>query len=604
MPVMKRQQIASFGEFVRASESEISAIGNYLRTRNFKDGQRISSEFLEKARAFLEIYEDIRDYSLRLEFLRGVVYAWEVCDSSNTFNHRSLPKSYGALTRFAGHRLNELSEIRSDAMLEYARKDSELSYHYLTETARSVLIRIGETYRSQRDAEKCRQELDEIISFASNRFDNLVDRKPNSLLAQCYFYAAKLARSRGDLGSSRENLLRAFEVYREESFALSKMESGIEISVQLNDIQMRTGVLQVSFAWYYFSQGQYDSAIHTALCALLMLAGTKDRITQNHAELALFAARRAGAVDVDDIEMIIARLSHISAKFAKYKHSRLKTKTDYELIQALINLDAMSDDRTGAASLSQVKGLLSSHQDKAGVSPKWKSLFKTLESRFQRRSTMQLPVRDRNFKQAVDAAREAEKLAMDLRNPFCRLEALIALGESHFYQHRESRKSDNLRSDSLDSARTAFLEADKICEHLCRDGGFPDLNGVVKLYLARIALASGDDHLSAYYLKRFDSLENRQHGRLKRLEKRVMMERDESNVDEFRLDENGHAANQLRLKELLIRRARRAVDGPGKITDDLVARELGITRQTLSKWRRQIKEYYRIKLPGTARKEI
>ncbi|HEX8376271.1 MAG TPA: hypothetical protein VF602_00535 [Pedobacter sp.] len=583
-------------EFLELND-DIKTISRHLKKRNFTVGKEPAAQFLKDMKEYLSDYEELTDINIKRSFLESVTNAWEITDASNIFNPKNLFRTFNEIVNFSEWRFKEICAFNKNSeLIVYSKPESTEYKKYQEELVRNSLILIGEEYRVQKNLEGCQNRLDQLFLFIANNLKETEDYRPNIILAHCHYYSSKIARFQGNLVKSQKELIAACKNLNDEALIISKNE---EESSQdkLNEIQLLLGVLEVSHAWLNFSRGRYESAKHTALNALLMLAGSKDSLTQLHAELVIAATKRATAKNVMEMIEVTEELERLRNEFDSYKQLRLRIKTDYEYVLSLVILDGLLDDAHNSSIISRRKDYLSDaaktlnkYRKKDKISQRWLSLLYTAESRYLRRLELKKDKADRNFENALRAAKDAYSIAERLKNPLCQVESLLSQGEIYFRMGTGGKPEENKNNKYSQEAIKSLQRADSLCSELCKEGGFLELYAAVKLYLARISVHTNQFGLAKHYLNEFHDFKNIEHAWVHRLEKRVIRESEQSDEEIIRIDSPRYSDILDRLKPLLIKKAVASLKAKNeKVTQESISNAIGITRVTLNKWQEDIR---------------
>lgn len=607
--------------FQRRSDDVVREIKLTLRTRSFVTENNCVVtkviDFLNEAAPHIPAFEQAHDLIAKTEFLKSLVRAWEIADATGIFDNHNL-KTYQAIKKFSTSRLDKIAELTGNS------KISALEKVYWQEVARAGLIHIAELYRSH-NLNRCRHDLGKLLDFVEKK---LVDREMHcdGILGQIFYFSSKVNRYDGKLDIAENDLNRAAERYSIKAQRLAATAKEIEqkacrsdgsilkgevrdIRERLVEVILRTGVIEVSRAWLYFRQGNYKAAKHSANTALLLLSPSGDELTQYHARLVSAAVDRVRSRSARELDETVTKLNSIREFFLKKEHSRLRARTEYELLLALILLDSMlgtddHEDVKNNAPLKQAEKLIRKRSD--CVTDRWGSLKLTLQSRFLRHVEMKREVGLRNFESAVEYAQMALKKAGNSNNQDCQIEALIALAEAHFEQtivklSGPKSERDDTVSDTYPmppSARDAQKQTEAFsltkgtlsqALDVCLKTDFPELMAIVRLLLARVAVRVNLYDEADYHLHEFRRIKLQEHAWVQRLNEKVFSEYHRQDYLILQEEQLTKGEAFLALKRFLIDKAqRKAKREKGKVTDSLVADILQISRQTLLEWRREI----------------
>jgi tetratricopeptide (TPR) repeat protein len=603
--------------FLNKHEDGRLELKKLLRTRSFVGEQNAVTEkvinFLNDAGLYLAAFDAALDLSVKTDFLKSLMRAWEIADATGTFN-RTL-KAYVPIKEFSAACIKKIAALPRDAKIPAAEKV------YWQEVARVGLIVVADDYRAQK-LDRCRDELDKLLSFVKKR---LQDRKMrcDGILGQIYYFLSKVNRMDGQLDVSEDNLITTANHYSESARQLANRVNEIESALRrgkdagleealrdarekLAEVTLRTGVTEVSRAWLYFSQGNYQGAKHSAHIALLLLCTSSDELTQYHARLVSAAVDRVTSDSATELDETVSKLTEIRDYFRRKGHSRLQARAEYELVLALILLDSTlkTADRQrvkNKAPLKDAEKCLQHHF--AYVPGRWESSKLTLRSRYRRHAEMKKPPNKRNFSAAIKPAEDALAVARRTNNRYCQIEALIAGGEAHYEQgmlmilNQGTEQNPLARSQGTmppganerPGQNDSFAAAKKNLEealNLCFDTNFPELTAIVRLWLARIAVRVNRYDEAEYHLHEFRRIKIQEHAWIKRLQTKVFFERQRKDSFELREDKLTKKEAFKDFRNFLIQKAReKAIRETGKVTDEQVRKILGISRVTLSKWR-------------------
>lgn len=606
-PQERRRESKSLASFLRSRASKRSRITKLLRTRTFVGDEDASEakRFLNDAGAYLRSFEQEKDLSTRSEFLQSLMTAWEWADAAGCFNRGTL-SSYSQINRFSRTCLNQVIDV------EVKRRSSESEKRYLQEMARIGIIHVVELYRAQK-LKDCRQYLNRLLTFARSTLRNK-DLPCDGLLGQLYYLSSKVNRNDGRLNDAETELAQAAKHYSARALRLAAHAKALErnnderlreelddVRSMLNEERLGTGAVELSRAWLYFSQCNYKAAKHSAHAALLLLAPAKDGLAHYHAKLIAAAVQRVTATSAFELDAVVTELTEIRQYFDKRRHFRLRARTEYELLLALILLDstleAPSDSIKNDDPLKDAKKYLKRTSNPP--SSRWVSLKLTLHSRFLRHCEMKKEVTIRDFAPAIEMANWAFDEADKTDNQSCRMEALIASGEAYFEEAAARQVIGSLENGDAtptiagNSSKGAesFNSAKRILSSaldISANANFPELTAIAHLLLARIAVWSGYYNEADYHLYRFRRLAVPEHVWIQRLHSRVFSEyrRDDQLI--LREDQLTKSEAYRALHKYLIGKAEeKAKKENGKVTEDAVAFNIGVTRTTLTNWRRE-----------------
>ena len=609
-----RREDLTLGKFLAVHEVERGQLKEILRTRSFAAEHHIvvgkALNYLNGASSQLKVFESARDLNIKTDFLKSLVRAWEIADATGTFNGTTL-SAYSRINEFSTLCLEKIAKSPGDSAIPRPHK------LYWQEVARAGLIHVAELYRSQR-LNLCVRELNRLVRFVE---EDLKDEEMlcDGILGQLFYFSSKANRYDGRLDVAENDLVRAVDHYSRSARRLAEKARVLEgkddarskdelrdVHAKLGEVTLRTGVVEVSRAWLYFSQCDYKGAKHSAHAALLLLSLSRDELTQYHARLVSAAVDRVTSRSALELDSTVTKLAEIREYFRERQHGRLRARTEYELLLALILLDSTLEtfDHPNVKNKTPLRDAQRYlRQRSAHGKDRWHSLKLTLHSRILRHAEMKKDLRERDFAEAIEKAEQALELAKTLRNQNCQIEALIACGEAHFedgvmqmsinglaeqgevaYREWKSRRVLNLqdRNDSFSPAKKILSEA----LALCLKTNFPELTAIVRLLLARIAIRVNLYDEAEYHLHEFARIGLPEHAWIQRLRQKVFSEY--GHEDQLVLKEEQLTKREayLALHRFLIAKAEdKAKKEKGKITEDAVAGNIQISRETLKKWR-------------------
>jgi tetratricopeptide (TPR) repeat protein len=626
MMIKQRQRATSGREatalraFLDAHDDDVAEIKQSLRTRTFisVDGHVVSKViyYLNEASSHLTLFEDTLDLPTKTDFLKSLMRAWEIADATGSFNGNTL-REYRRISDFSVSCMGEIKAFQRNTTIPAQEKG------YWQEVARAGLIHIADLYRSQK-MNQCLSQLDALLVFVEGFLKDERIRC-DGILGQIFYFSSKANRFDGRLETAEDDLARAVGHYsararrlvdktKEIRQALNRQEdASLEGELQdarekFGEVNLRLGVVEVTRAWLYFSQGNYRGAKHSAHTAMLLLSPSGDELTKYHARLVTAAVDRVTSNSSRALDETVSELTEIRKYFWDQRHSRLMARTEYELLLALILLDSTLENAYPAGiknrePLKVVARLI--RQRSPHVTDRWESLKLTLRSRFLRHSEMKREAHRRDFKDAIATAEKALEKATNTTNHDCQIEAMIACGEAYFEQGfvhsvgSQAGKTDNTSvkypktlaaNDSLKRIES-FASAKRILSvalDLCLNTNFPDLMAIVRLLLARIAVQADLYDEADYHLHEFRRIKISEHAWIRRLHDKVFSEyhRDDYLVlheGQLTKDEAFRALQRF----LIIKAQEKALRETGKVTEDAVAGNINITRVTLTKWREE-----------------
>jgi tetratricopeptide (TPR) repeat protein len=609
--MMNRQRStpdALLNAFLVGKEAERRELKDILRTRNFASEANVNKaiEFLSAAGLKLSLFENALEPDLKQDFLKSLICAWEIADATGTFNSKKL-NTWSRINTFS---LSCLEDIRKVAGSRISR-----NHRYWQEVARTGLVHIVELYRSQR-MNRCIDELNGVLNFVETKLKG-DELQCTGLLGQLYYFLSKANRYNGALGVAEMNLLQTMHYYSvrterlvEEVRQLEKIGSSasseklLDARQKLVEIRLRTGVVEVSRAWLYFSQCNYKGAKHSAHTALLLLSSSGDELTQYHARLVSAAADRVTSTTAPALDRTVTKLTRIREYFREKRHARLQARTEFELLLALILLDSTlitgeNKEIENKTPLAYAQKYL--RQRFSQQPDRWSSLRMSLHSRLLRHEQMKKEVSARDFRGAISQAQEALKIAKNIHNPNAQIEALIALGEALIEDSVLPTKKTGTAMEEVETldrntqpngqhGLTAVKEILSEALYLCNKANFPELTAIVRLLLARVAVRENIYDEADYHLHQFKRIILPEHAWIQRLHRKVFSEF--RHEDHLILQESQFTKVEAfrELKRFLIQRAeKKASEEEGKITEGAVADLIGINRGTLTKWRNQIR---------------
>lgn len=615
-----REATDALRNFLETHNDDRSVITRSLRTRTFVgEDRRVVSKvinYLNESSALLTDFEQASCLDTKTDFVKSVMRAWEIADATGTFNSTRL-NEYRSISDFSTSCLEQITDFRRDTKIPAAEKG------YWQEVARAGLINIADLYRSQK-LNHCLRQLNALLNFVEGY---LKDERMqcDGILGQIFYFSSKAHRLDGRLGAAEDDLVRAVSHYsaraerlvdKIKAYTLVPDPGGNtppqaelwDAHEKLGEVRLRLGVIEVSRAWLYFSQGNYKGAKHSAHTALLLLSPSGDELTKYHTRLVAAAVNRVTSSTSRALDETVSELTEIRNYFREQKHSRLAARTEYELLLALILLDSTLEssrptDIKNSKPLQEVEKVI--NQRSAHVNDRWESLKLTLRSRFLRHAEMKKGVGRRDFTKAIATAERAIEKAKNTTNRNCQIEAMIACGEAHFEQavvdasHPRAGRKDNvpgaypqtLAQNDSQKRIELFAPAKRILSaalDLCLNTNFPELTAIVRLLLARIAVKVNLYDEADYHLHEFRRINPPEHAWIKRLHGKVFSE---YHRDDYLVLQEGKLTKDeafLALKKFLIIKAQeKALRETGKITEDSVAGNINISRDTLTNWREE-----------------
>jgi hypothetical protein len=295
---------ADLKSFLDEQEGVRLSIKGLLRRRDFGEEQNDVVEqalnFLSDAAAQLSTFRAAIDPVMKTDFLKSLMRAWEVADATGTFNATNV-RACEKVREFSAECVAKIAALPKESKILLAEK------RYWQELARTGLILVTEYYRAQK-LNECRAELNKLLTFVNERLRD-EEMTCDGILGQIFYLSSKANRMDGQLKVSEDDLGRAAAHYSERARRISETESRIikhlarsrnaRLEDELRDtrerqleVVLRTGVVEVSRAWLYFSQCNYKGAQHSARTALLLLSPSSDKLTQYHARLVSAAVDR------------------------------------------------------------------------------------------------------------------------------------------------------------------------------------------------------------------------------------------------------------------------------------------------------------------------
>ena len=609
----------SLRAFLEAHDDERLEIKQSLRTRTFvREDDRIVGKvirYLNEASSCLPLFTQTRDLAIKTNFVKSLMHAWEIAEATGTFNGRTL-REYRHISDFSTLCLDQLAMFQRDTKIPASEKG------YWQEVARAGLVNIADLYRSQK-LNQCLRELGVVRTFIEGVLKD-ERMRCDGLLGQLFYFSSKANRLDGRLDIAEDDLVRAVSHYSERARRLADKAKQIgqasnsheampdalqDAREKLVEVNLRIGVIEVTRAWLYFRQGNYRAAKHSAHTSLLLLSPSGDELTKWHARLVSAAVDRVTSNSARELDETVSKLTEIRKYFQRQKHSRLVARTEYELLLALILLDSTLEnappmDIKNREPLIEAGRLI--RQPRAHVMDRWTSLKITLHSRVLRHAEVKKEESKRDFKLAIAAAERALEIATKTTNRDCQIEAMIACGEAYLEQGivklftLQAAKSVPtpakypmvLAANDSQKQFESFALAKRILSaalDLCLDTNFPELTAIVRLLLARIAVQMNLYAEADYHLHEVRRIKLPEHAWIKRLHGKVFSEYHRDDYLVLREDQFTKDEALLALKKFLIIKAEeKAIRETGKITDEAVAGNINIARDTLNNWRAEI----------------